>query len=117
MTIRFAAAIATALVISACDRAPQAPPAPQPVLTAPHPGPVLRDTLPVIERRPHVPLPRAKPKPKAKTAAAKPLPGSSYTCDDIKLAEALLSQQRIEAEAKKRGATPDQVHAAQKACQ
>jgi hypothetical protein len=67
---------------------------------------------------PSPPLPKPKPatpvKPMHKPVA--PKPKSADSCAKLKTAEAFLTQAQLEAEAKKRGATPDQVRAAQKAC-
>lgn len=102
------AAILSALAVAGCDRAP-APSAPsaQPAITAPHPGPVLRDTLPVIEPRAHVPLPRARLRPKHKTAA-KPLPPSPYPCAVVQLAARAYDIKTLEALAKANGLTEQQ---------
>lgn len=112
MQIRPTLALTAALLLAACDRAPPpAPPAPQPVLVAPHPGPVLRDTLPVIEPRQRVPLPHSRPRPKRKTAT-KALPVPPYPCAVIQLANRLYDRSRLEAWAQSHGVTEQQRKAA-----
>lgn len=105
-------ALAAILLLAACGRAPP-PAAPQlPALTVPTPGPVLRDTLPAIEPRPHVPLPRGRPKPKRKAATTKTLPPPAYPCSWVRWAVSAYGFAAVDSKAREDGVTEDQRKAA-----
>lgn len=108
--IRFATALAVALALAACG-SPPAPPPPDPPLVVPTPGPVLRDTLPTVEPRAHVPLPRGRPKPRRKPVT-KPSPTAPYPCAVVLLYLRSYSTEDLERMARERGITEDQRKAA-----
>jgi hypothetical protein len=60
------------------------------------------------------PLP--KPRPPAKSERKSKPPKIAYSCADMKMAEAIFTQSQMEEKAKERGATPEQLHAAQRGC-
>lgn len=63
------------------------------------------------------PLPKPKPEIPVKAKPRRAAPKQAYSCADLKLAASVLTQAQIEAKGKEHGATPDQVRAAQRACQ
>jgi hypothetical protein len=101
----YAAVVVTLLVGIALSVPWQGKPEPVIVASAP-PAPPLPKAKPAIPVK-SVHKPAAKAAPKAKAA---------YSCTDLKTAEAFLTQAQLEAKAKERGATAEQLRAVQGKC-